>query len=197
MKVARVFAALALCAAASTGYGTAKTTVRTPSEAQEVRPTSGTQSTTTTTSTTEFGVTVDDVGAIRNDYFDPGTGISLTVPSADAAPTVTWQQAVTQCFLRAGICDRTAGTVRVSLAVGYNPLSDDALPNESIKPTMSHDLVYVLAQPLRPCLLVGPSRPSPLRSVYPSCMSLSFIDAHSGKGATSVSGPTISDPSSP
>ena len=83
----------------------------------------------------------------------------------------------------------------MSLAVGYNPQSGEVLPNESIDPTMNHDLVYVLAQPLGRCAPAGGSPGSTPPSTYPSCTALSFIDAHTGKGATSVSGPSVHDPS--
>ena len=155
----------------------------------------GAESTTATTaSITEFGVTAVYVGPITADDSDPDTGVSLTVPPAHSKPTVAWQQAVAQCFSGTGICNRAGGTIRVSLAVGYNPQSGEALPNGSINPTMNHDLVYVL-QPLGRCAPTGGSPASTPPSTYPSCTALSFIDAHTGAGATSISGPSVRDPS--
>ena len=166
-------------------------TTATRRDSRTARPTSGPD----TASTTGFGVTGDYLGPIRRDSLDASTGISLTIPPAKADPAVTWQQAVVQCFAPAGICSRTAGTVRVSLAVGYDPQSGEASPTGSISPTMNHDLVYVLAQTTGPCAPVGPAGPTSPPPTYPSCTSLSFLDAHTGRGAISVSGPLIRDPS--
>jgi hypothetical protein len=160
-------------------------------DARTTQPTSGTD----TPGPTEFGVTADYLGPIRRASLDASTGISLTIPPANAEPAVTWQQAVVQCLAGAGICSRTAGTVRVSLAVGYDPQSGQASPDGSIRPTMNHDLVHVLAQTSGPCVPAGPAGRTVPPSTYPSCTSLSFLDAHTGRGAISVSGPLIRDPS--
>jgi hypothetical protein len=139
----------------------------------------------------------DYLGPVARDYSDPNTGISVSVPPADAKPTVPWQQAVAQCFSAAGICNKAGSTIRVSLAIGYNPQSGEALPDGSIDPTMNQDLVYVLSQTLGSCapVGVGPSGTNAPPSTYPSCTALSFIDAHTGRGVSAVSGPSITDPS--
>lgn len=196
MKTVRLLVPLAVCAAIAAGCGVSKASVRSSlnvSERQSV-PAAPTAAT-TTPSTTDFGVTADYVGAITHDYSDPETGMSLIVPPADATPTVTWQQAVAVCFSGAGMCDRAAGTIRVSMAVGYSPQSGEALPDGSIKPAMNHDLVYVIAQPLGRCAPAGPPGTGTPPSTYRSCTALSFINADTGKAATSVSGPSVRDPS--
>jgi hypothetical protein len=152
--------------------------------------------TATASSTIDFGTMADYLGPIVRAYSDPNTGISLSVPPADATATIAWQQAVVQCFSGAGICDRANGTIRVSLAIGFNPQSGGALPDGSIDPTMNHDLVYVLAQTQGSCAPVGPAGTNTPPSTYPSCTALSFIDAHTGRGVGAVSGPSITDPSS-
>ena len=146
-------------------------------------------------STTKFGVTTSYVGPIPQNDSDPQTGISLTVPPPGAKPKVPWQRAVALCFAGAGICNRAAGTIRVSLAMGYNPQSGDMKPDGSINLIMDHNLVYILAQALGPCAPAGPAGLSKPLDTYPSCMALSFLDAHTGIGATAVSGPSIRDPS--
>jgi len=154
--------------------------------------------TATTSSTIDFGIMTDYLGPIARDHSDPNTGISLSVPPADAKATVPWQQAVAQCFSGAGICNRAGGTIRVSLAIGYNPQSGEALPDGSIGPTMNQDLVYVLVQTLGSCAAVGggASGTNTPPSTYATCTALSFIDAHTGRGVSAVSGPSITDPSS-
>lgn len=191
----RTLAALALCAAIAAGCGTSDSAARraanvavTPSAP---RPTAVTG---TTATTTVAGIEAEYVGPIAQDDSDPDTGISLTVPPAGATPALPWQRAVALCFTGGGICNRSAGPIRVSLAVGYNPGSGEARPDGSIEATMDHVLVYVLAQTLGPCAPAGPAAADTTPSTYPSCTGLSFIDARTGTGATAVSGPSIRDP---
>ena len=200
MKTGRLLPPLALCLALAAGCGTSKalvsaTSSRGQAASSDLPSIHGAGSATATTSSTiDFGVMADYLGPIVRDYSDPNTGISLSVPPADAKATVPWQQAVAQCFSAAGICNRAGGTIRVSLAIGYNPLSGEALPDGSIDPTMNRDLAYVLVQTLGGCAPVGPAGTNTRPSTYPSCTALSFIDAHTGRGVGAVSGPSISDP---
>ena len=204
MKTGRLLPPLALCVALAAGCGTSKASVSTTSNRRQAASSDlptihGAGSTTATTSSTiDFGIMADYLGPIARDYSDPNTGTSLSVPPAASKATVPWQQAVAQCFSGAGICNRAGGTIRVSLAIGYNPQSGEALPDGSIDPTMNQDLVYVLAQTLVTCAPVGggPSGTNTPPSTYPSCTDLSFIDAHTGRGVSAVSGPSITDPSS-
>jgi len=137
----------------------------------------------------DYGVTAEYFGLIPRNDIDASIGISLTVPPAGDKPTVPWQRAVAECFAGAGNCDRFQGPVRVSLAVGYDPNSDQEEPGRSIESTMNHDLVYVLAQTSGPC--TGSAGRS-----HPSCRTLNFIDAHTGAAVgVDVSGPSITDPS--
>jgi len=202
MKTGRLLPPLALCVALATGCGTSKASVSATSSHRQAAssdlPTvhGAGSATATTFSTIDFGIMADYLGPIARDYSDPNTGISLSVPPTDAKATVAWQQAVAQCFSGAGICNRAGGTIRVSLAIGYNPQSGEALPDGSIDPTMNQDLVYVLAQTVGPCAPVGggPSGTNTPPSTYPSCTALSFIDAHTGRGVSAVSGPSITGP---
>ncbi len=202
MKTGRLLPPLALCVALAAGCGSSKASVIATSSRRQAAssdlPTihGAGSATATTSSTIDFGIIAEYLGSIAGDYSDPNSGISLNVPPADAKATVAWQQAVAQCFSGAGICNREGGTIRVSLAVGYNPQSGKALPDGSIDPTMNHDLVYVLAQTLGPCAPVGPSGTNSPPSTHPSCNALSFIDARTGRGVSAVSGPSITDPSS-
>jgi len=204
MKTGRLLPPLALCVALAAGCGTSKASVSTTSNRRQAAssdlPTihGAGSATATTSSTIDFGIMADYLGPIARDYSDPNTGTSLSVPPAASKATVPWQQAVAQCFSGAGICNRAGGTIRVSLAIGYNPQSGEALPDGSIDPTMNQDLVYVLAQTLVTCAPVGggPSGTNTPPSTYPSCTDLSFIDAHTGRGVSAVSGPSITDPSS-
>ena len=189
----RTLVTVVLGAVIAAGCGASNSTARSTSkvaDAHSVAP----AVTSTTETTTVSGITAEYVGPIAHNDFDATTGISLTVPPADAKPTLSWQQAVALCFTDTGICNRSAGMIRVSLAVGYNPQSGEALPDGAIEPTMNHNLVYVLAQPLGPCAPTGPSGANSRPSTYPSCTGLSFVDARTGEGATAVSGPSIRDP---
>lgn len=202
MKTSRLLPTLAICVALAAGCGTSKASVRATSGRSQAVPSdtptihSAGSATATTSSTIDLGITADYLGPIARDYSEPNTGISLSVPPVDAKATVPWQQAVARCFSDAGICNRAGGTIRVTLAIGYNPQSGEALPDGSIDPTMNQDLVYVLAQTLGPCAPVsgGPSGENAPPSTYPSCTALSFIDAHTGRGVSAVSGPSITDP---
>jgi hypothetical protein len=204
MKTSRLLLPLALCVALAAGCGTTKASGSATSSRRQTAPSDlptihgAGSATATTSSTTDFGIMADYFGPIGRDYSDPNTGISLSVPPADATATIAWRQAVAQCFSAAGICSRAGGTIRVSLAVGYNPRSGEALPDGSIDPTMNHDLVYVLAQTLGSCAPVGggPSGAKTPPSTSPPCTALSFIDAHTGRGLSAVSGQSITDPSS-
>jgi hypothetical protein len=193
MRTARLRVTLALYATAAPGCGSS--VAHTPSDLSPAHPASVAPTVKdTTATTTDFGIIAEYVGPIPHGETDGATGISLSVPPAGATPTLSWQQAVTLCFAGAGSCNRSAGTIRVSLAVGYDPRSGDELPDGAIKPIMNHDLVYVLAQPLGPCVPAGPAGESTQPSTYPSCTCLSFVDAHTGNGSIAVSGPSIRDP---
>jgi hypothetical protein len=204
MRTARLFVTLAFCAAVAAGCGPSSSAARNVSHLSDAHPSVAPPRmpappvapavTSTTATTTVSGITAEYNGPITQDDSDASTGISLTVPPTDAEPTLSWQRAVALCFSGAGICNRAAGTIRVSLAVGYDPQSGDLLPDGSIEPVMNHNLLYVLAQSVGPCAHPGPPGASTRPSTYPSCMSLSFVDAHTGKGATAVSGPSIRDP---
>jgi predicted small secreted protein len=194
MRTARLLVTLALCATVAAGCGTSSSAARDISDLADAHPSLAPVVTSTTATTTVSGITAEYKGPITQDDSYASTGISLSVPPTDAKPTLSWQRAVGLCFSGAGICNRTAGTIRVSLAVGYNPQSGAALPDGSIEPIMNHTLVYVLAQPLGPCAPTGPGGARARASTFPSCTGLSFVDAHTGKGATAVSGPSIRDP---
>ena len=201
MRISRLLPPLALCVALAAGCGSTKASVSATSSRRRAAssdlPTvhgAGTAMA-STSSTIDFGIMADYLGPIARDYSDPNTGISLGVPPADAKATIAWRQAVAQCFSGAGICNTTGGTIRVSLAIGSNPQSGEVLADGSIDPTMHQNLVYVLAQTLSSCAPVGgASGTNTPPSTYPSCTALSFIDAHTGRGVSAVSGPSITDP---
>jgi hypothetical protein len=196
MRCARLLISLVVWPVVNAGCGDSKTSVTYNSNVADSHSASGAASVTRiTATTTQLGVKAVYVGPISRDDTDPSTGISVTVPPANAKPTLPWQRAVERCFSGAGICNRADGTIRVSVAVGYNPQSGGAAPNGSIRPTMNHDLVYVLAQPLGACAPLGPSGTSTPPSTYLSCIDLSFVDAYTGSGAAAVSGPSVRDPS--
>ena len=158
-------------------------------------------------STTTSGPRVTTVDGLRAEYFGPiphgetdtNTGVALSVPPADQQPMIPWERAVANCFATGGICNRYAGAIRVSLAVGFYPNSGQMEPNGSIDPAMNHVLVFAVAQTVDGCAPVGPGpspRTTPTSAIrYEVCTALTFIDARSGGGLAAMSGPSIRDPS--
>lgn len=198
MRTARLLAPLALAVVFAAACGSSREPVRSAPTAAQSHPVRPRAATITTATMAEPGFTAHYVGPIAHDYSEPNTGFSLTVPPPDAKPTISWQQAVTACFSGAGICDKAAGAgnITVALAIGYNPQPGDMLADGSINPVMNHNLVYVLAQPLGPCVPTGRAGSTSAPPTSASCMALSFVDAHTGKGAPAISGPSIRDPAS-
>jgi hypothetical protein len=138
--------------------------------------------------TVDQGVTAVYLGSIARDDIEANTGVTLEVPSGNDKPSISWQQAVTQCVPDGLSCDRGGSTVRVSIAFVDAPGG---------APLLDQKLVYVFAWPAGTCSPGGITYPSNITTTsHPaSCMALSFVDAKTGESGTSLSGLSLTDPS--
>jgi hypothetical protein len=125
--------------------------------------------------------------AVRYD----NSGITLTVPAADAAAlaTTSWSDAYANCLSGAAICDTTSAPT-ITLANATVDKAGTAAADGSLIPLVTNALVYVVSWTGVPCAPTGgPPGATPAKELD-SCTLLNLVDAKSGDVLYSVESPT-------
>jgi hypothetical protein len=117
-------------------------------------------------------------------------GILLEPPPADAAPVTTALQALAKCPTGLIVCESSA-TPSVQLALVTLTNTGTARPDGTLVPAATKQLVWAMTWTGVTCSASAGPVGQPGRSVtaYPSCTTLTFIDAKTGDELYAASGP--------
>jgi len=129
-------------------------------------------------------------GPIKAPVRYPNSGITLTVPAANAAAqaTASWSDAYANCMSGAAICDATKPPT-IALATATVDKAGTEGVNGSVVPLLNDTLVYVLSWIGVPCSPVGGPPGANSSAQKFSCTLLNLVDAKSGKVLYTVESP--------
>jgi hypothetical protein len=120
-------------------------------------------------------------------------GILLEPPPPDAAPVTTALQALAKCLPGLIVCE-SSPISSVQLALVTLTKTGTAAPDGTLIPAAVRQLVWAMTWTGVTCSApAGPvGLPDPSVTKYPSCTTLTLIDAQTGNELYAVSGPNFS-----